>query len=178
MDVVEVQAHVGGAAVRIAVRLRGREQPVHQAPHLLGRERRARLHRRVAGEGAREALDHAHRGVGALVRDAVEDVAEELRRALVAEARGDALDHHGGRAEQRDVPAELLEPRPELEEQLEAVAREVDEHREEELLGLPLLALEPRRRLLVEDALVRRVLVQDHEPAADRREDVGAVELP
>jgi hypothetical protein len=33
-------------------------------------------------------------------------------------------------------------------------------------------------RLLVEDALVRRVLLHDHEPAAHRRQDVHAVELP
>src|SRR6185503_21321687 len=70
------------------------------------------------------------------------------------------------------------EPRPDLEHEVETIGREIDERREHEALGRARRALEPPPRLLVEDALVRRVLVDHDEPAAHRGEDVLMMELP
>ena len=88
------------------------------------------------------------------------------------------MDHDAGGAQRREVPPELVEPLPELEHQVELAAREIDHGREQQLLGAPPLALEPGARAFVEDALVGRVLVDDHQAAAHRGQDVGAVELP
>ena len=174
------EPHEGHATVRVAVRHRGREQPVDQRLHLLLRQRITGANRGMARMRARELLGDvvAFAAAAAGVAHAVEDVLEHLPGMLVLEIGGHPLDHDARRSERRQVPAEPMEPRSRLDHQLELAAREIDQRREQELLRGPALAHHARLRHLVEDALVRRVLIDDHEPAAHRRQDVGAVELP
>ena len=54
----------------------------------------------------------------------------------------------------------------------------LDECGEQQDLRTGPRAAQPLERFLEQDALVRRVLVHDHEPVANRRQDVRAVELP
>ena len=56
--------------------------------------------------------------------------------------------------------------------------RQVKDEREEEPLGGPLALSEVRDDLLVEDPLVRGVLVDDREPASGLGKDEPVVELP
>ena len=135
MQLVESEAHERDASVRIAVRMRGREEPVHQRLHLGFVEHITGARGRVAGVRARDAFDALLLPAGASVlAQPIEHVLQQRAGALVPEPGWHALDHHRRRPERREIPAELFELWRDLEQQIELTAGQIHQRRKQQPL--------------------------------------------
>ena len=136
-----------------------------------------RLDRRPAGERGAEALE--------TVLPAAEAPAGEVAHQLLQAARGlEARVRVGGRVDDDAAAGERLDLEPHTPQQLavlvdrvELGGSEIERQRQQQALGGRAVAGELPHHVLVEHALVRRMLVHDRDAVAGLKEDVGVENL-
>ena len=145
--------------------------------HLARRENLARLDRRLARERRRETLVARGDARIAIAAQRIERLAQAARRV-------EARMRHRDAAHDERVPAEPLDLEAELREQLlmrlERLALggpEMQRDRKEQPLRRRLALLERAHEALVQHALVRRVLVDEHDAALALEHEIHAREL-
>ncbi len=149
-----------------------------QRVHFFRREPAAGAHGIVTGDGRQHVIEPALRALQASVfRKRVGDVGDELSRIDLAELGRRFAHQHGAGAEGLDRKAELLEIGRGVGDARGACFVEFDDLRHEQSLPrdsmLCALTLQP----LVDQPLMRGVLIDDHHAVAGLRDNIGLVHL-
>src|SRR6266480_3039034 len=177
LQLVLRQLYDRGPPVYVVRRERRAEQPTHQLTHLLEPEPLARLDRGPAREGGGEALE--------AVRPTAEPAAREIRHELLeaaggVEARmrvGGRVHDHGPAGKRLDLVAHASQQLPVGLDGVELGGRELDREGQEQPLRRCAVTRELAHQVLVEDPLVRRVLVHDRDAGVGLEEEIRVEDL-
>src|SRR5437867_2448965 len=177
LELIPRKLHDGGPTVDVVRRQFTVAERGEQRPHFLRRERVAGFDRRLACNGRGELLMARSPGRRA--------VAGERRQGVAETTLGvEAWMRHWYRVNDHGLSSELTELIPETLQQLAVrierfgfVGRQLKRERKQQSLRWAGSALERGHELLVEDALVCRVLVDENDARVDLEHQVGATKL-
>ena len=149
-----------------------------QRVHLLGFQPPPGAHRAVAGHGGGDVHQPALQGKRLVpFGQMLGEVASQRRGVNLAQHRRCLADGDGAGAERLDGEAKALELVGARQQALDIGGVELDDFRDEQDLPGDALLVDSGLHALVNQPLVRRVLVDDDEAVAGLRHDVSVVHL-
>src|SRR2546423_9170462 len=177
LELIPRKLHDGGPAVDVVRGQRAVAERHEERAHLLRREQVAGLDRGFARDGCGELLVSRGARGRAIARQRRQRVAQTPLGVEARMRRGHGVHDHALPPELAELIAEPLQRVAMLIERLSLCGCELYREREQQSLRRAGSALERGDELFVQHALVRRMLVDEHDALIDFEHQVRAAEL-
>src|SRR5436190_94001 len=177
LELIPRQVDDGGAAVYV---VRGQDaltQRHEQGPHLLRRERVARLDRGLACDGRRKMLTSRARARDPIAGERRERVTQAALGVEARMRRGNGVNDHGLAAELAELVTQRLQQIPMRIERVGLGTGELQREREQQTLRRAGTAFQGVHETLVQHALVRGVLIDEDDTGLRLEHEIRAAEL-